>query len=278
MPEEQEIQGLDTQEPTVEESEELTEDEEEVEESEESDEEEPLELGLDEDEEEEGDNADQPLADLRNLITQDPARALERVAQVEQGLLKLQTQKAEAEQFRDSIDTVFKGLEAGNTDAIAQFEQVLYDNTGLTYQSLATLSEGGSITPQKPAESPKLELLERKLNALEQERASSKWIQETGKTVADRVARVTGLEFAPELIWDAKSLLKKGSTEEDVRKAIMRTNPDAYDKAVALRDGDKSPTPRAATLPTGRGGVQKVFSHDHNGFLKAYAAKQARGG
>lgn len=276
MQDEQEI--LDTQEenPEVEQSEELTEDE--VVEGEESDEDEPLELGLEDEEEEDADNSDQPLNDLRNLITQDPARALERVAQVEQGLLKLQTQKAEAESFRDSIDTVFKGLEAGDTDAIAQFEQVLYDNTGLTYQSLATLSEGGTITPQKPAESPKIELLERKLNALEQERASSKWIQETGKTVADRVAKVTGLEFAPELIWEAKNLLKKGSTEEDVRKAIMRTNPDAYDKAVALRDGDKSPTPRAATLPTGRGGVQKVFTHDHNGFLKAYAAKQARGG
>lgn len=277
MPEEQE--SLDTQEETIEvdQSEELTEDDEVVE-GEESDEDDPLELGLEAEEEDDADNSDNPLNDLRTLITQDPAKALERVAQVEQGLLKLQTQKAEAETFRDSIDAVFKGLEEGNTTAIAQFEQVLYDNTGLTYQSLAELSEGKAITPQKPAESPKLELLERKLNALEQERASTKWIQETGKVVAERVAKVTGLEFAPELVWEAKALLKKGSTEDDVRKAIMRTNPDAYDKAVALRDGDKSPTPRAATLPTGRGGVQKSFTHDHNGFLKAYAAKKARGG
>ena len=229
---------------------------------------------VDEDEEDEADQQDEPLSDLKELILADPERALERTAQVEAGLVKLQAQKLEAESFVSGIDTVFQGLERGDKDAISQFEKVLYDNTGLTFKTLADMQAGDS----SGFENAKLANLERKLEALENERAASKWIAEVGSVVASQVARETGLEFSPEQLWMARPHLQRGATVEDVRKAVMRVDPDAYDRAVAKRDGTKSPVPRSATLPTGKGGTHKTFEHTAQGFLKAYEAKRARGG
>jgi hypothetical protein len=229
---------------------------------------------LDEDQEDEADQQYEPLSDLKELIITDPERALERTAQVEAGLVKLQVQKHQAESFVSGIDTVFQGLERGDPTAVSQFEQVLYDNTGLTYQSLADMQTGDS----SGYENAKLANLERKLEALENERAASQWVTEVGSVVASQVARETGLEFSPEQLWMARPYLHRGATVEDVRKAVMRVDPDAYDRAVARRDGTKSPVPRSATLPTGRGGTHRTFEHTAQGFLKAYEAKRARGG
>ena len=227
-----------------------------------------------EDGEDVADKQYEPLLDLKELIVTDPERALERTAQVEAGLVKLQAQKQEAETFVTGIDTVFQGLERGDKTAITQFEQVLYNNTGMTYQTLADLQNGDSTA----FENAKFANLERKLEALENERAATTWISEVGTSVAGQVARETGLEFSPEQLWMARPYLHRGATVEDVRKAVMRVDPDAYDRAVARRDGAKSPVPRSATLPTGRGGTHRTFEHTAQGFLKAYEAKRARGG
>lgn len=215
----------------------------------------------------------EPLADLKDLIQTDPDRALERTAQVEAGLIKLQAQKQEAESFVAGIDTVFKGLERGDLDAVSEFERVLYDHTGLTYQGLVDLKKGD----RSAVENSKIAILERKLEALENHRAEAAWIAEIGTPVASQVDRETGLEFSPEQLWRARPHLQSGATAEDVRKAVMRVDPDAYDRAVAKRDGSMSPVPRSATMPTGRGGTHKTYDHSPQGFLQAYQAKRARG-
>ena len=164
-----------------------------------------------EDEEGEPDQQDEPLSDLKELILADPERALERTAQVEAGLVKLQAQKLQAESYVSGIDTVFQGLERGDKDAISQFEKVLYDNTGLTFKTLADMQTGDS----SGFENAKLANLERKLEVLENERAASKWIAEVGSVVASQVARETGLEFSPEQLWMARPHLQRGATVED---------------------------------------------------------------
>ena len=274
MPEETEV--LDTQEETTDETLE-TEDEESKEDTIDGDsteeEDEPLDMGLEPDDEI---DTQSPLSDLIELIKTNPEAAVLRASQVSDGLVKLQAQKEEAESFVRPIQAMFEGFAKRDAESINEFERVLYENTNLTLEDLIAIQ--GGTSPQQRGNDPKVETLEKRLDRIEQERAATDWITSTGAKSSAQIAKVTGLEFSPEVLWQARQYLKPGAGVDDVRKAVMRVNPDAYDKAVAKRDGVKEPVPKGASMPTGRGGVQRTFAHTPEGFLAAREAKLARSG
>jgi hypothetical protein len=265
MPENEEI--LDTQEEITEEVTEVEDEELETEDTEDPEGEEPedeeFDLNLPEEENEELDTQD-PLADFKALVKDNPA-ALKRAGEIEAGLVKLQTKVSSLEPFAYAVGM----LKEATKEGIDTFEQALYDNTGLTLESMLEI-QGGT---RQLAPDPKETALEARVAKIESEKAATDWIVSTGSKVASAVAKETGLTFTPEQLYQATRYLKNGASVDDVRKAVMKSDPDAYDKAVAVRDGDKKAVPVGARVPSGKSGVGKNFEHTGAGFLAAYQAK-----
>jgi hypothetical protein len=280
MPPDEEL-TLDTQEETTEELDETTDETEEVEEvadqDDDQEEEDEESEGIPDDafgDEDESDNSNEPLGDLKALVKDNP-EALARASQVEAGLIKLQNQKAELETYALPMSSFVKGVNEGDVESLKVWDDALHEKTGVRLRDILTFMGEEAKTGGQSVDNSKLTNIEKKLEALETERAATKWITETGAVVASQVARETGLEFSPELLWLARPYLQKGAKVEDVRKAVMRVDPDAYDRAVALRDGGKKPVPIGAKLPSGKTGSKRTFEHTSSGFLAARAAREA---
>jgi len=204
-----------------------------------------------------GNEAEQPdddspeiVADVLALVDSDDKQALKtRIADMGKGIEKLKARDAQNAGSVQWINQTFDNAVKGDQEAIKALDEAFtFRGTSLTDFAIQHLSTQLGIDPadfndyfpnsQVPAKQanqpdPKVAQLEQKLAAIEAKTQTQEWANRYGAPMAEYVEKTLGLKFDVATLAEARSQFPAKASADDIVKAVMKTNPDAYLKAKA---------------------------------------------
>ena len=220
----------------------------------------------------EGDDSesDVPLAvdDVAQLIRGgDAEAAIKRLAEYGRGVEKLQ---ARAENARiatlSEVSEFYADLGKGSEEALEHLETKILSQVGtsladlyarsigLDKSELETLLEGGNIPSKAPTDSKEVLELKARLERVEQGNATKEWTANYGSAIQSAVEKATGLTFPVDVLASARHEFKAKATVQDIVKAVMKVNPDAYIDADKAKKSRPDAPVTAMVQKGGKGG------------------------
>jgi len=180
----------------------------------------------------------------------DKQALLKRAAEIEAGVEKLhkdrefvQTTYTQMSQFVDSLDKIAEGDEY----AVRDFVDLLVSK-GIDPDVL--LGVKPRVAPTVQPENDKLTQLEKKLQAIEQEKKDVAWVNANAEKMLNAIKPLSNLDYKPEHILNARQFLPRQGkiTPQDLLVAIHRANPELTIGLVT-----RQPKQATATMGTSSG-------------------------
>jgi len=180
----------------------------------------------------------------------DKEALLKRATEIEAGVGKLhkdrefvQTTYAQMTQFADSIDKIAEGDEYAVQDLVNFLMSKGIDPDVL-------LGVKPRVAPVAQPENDKLTQLEKKLQAIEQEKKDVAWVNANAEKMLNAIKPLSNLEYKPEHILNARQYLPRQGkiTPQDLLVAIHRANPELTIGLVT-----RQPKQATATMGTSSG-------------------------
>ena len=180
----------------------------------------------------------------------DKEALLKRATEIEAGVEKLhkdrefvQTTYAQMTQFADSIDKIAEGDEYAVQDLVN-----FLMSKGIDPDVLLGVKPRVALVAQP--ENDKLTQLEKKLQAIEQEKKDVAWVNANAEKMLNAIKPLSNLEYKPEHILNARQYLPRQGkiTPQDLLVAIHRANPELTIGLVT-----RQPKQATATMGTSSG-------------------------
>ena len=215
------------------------------------------------------------FTDLGEMIKSgEKDKALERLPEIQKGVEKLARQAQDGQSSVQELQyqaQLFQDVSSGNRGAAEYFAKFVQDTTGWTLREIADYvdaggnapARGNGADPQLAKLQARIDQLEGKTKASHENVASAQWMNTDGKAVVDHVAAVTGRQYTPAQVWEARQYLKgmTNPTAAQIEKAIMKVNPDYYFEADNRLKASSNSLPAGASVPRG-GQLTKVAPVD----------------
>ena len=205
------------------------------------------------------------FTDLTGLIESgDKDKALARLQEIQPGIQKLARQAQDGQESVRELQLqsqLFNDVASGNRNAAEFLANYVQQTTGWTLREIADYVDAGGSAPQRSTgDDPRIAKLEKEIASLKGQTrtshenvASAHWMNTEGKSVSEYVQNVTGRQYTPAQIWEARSFLKGVSnpTAAQIEKAIMKVNPDYYFDADNRAKASSNSLPAGTSVPRG---------------------------
>ena len=225
---------------------------------------------------EESDDVSPAIADVVSLIEKGATEAAkQRLGEYSKGLEKLQQQRAEAMQVVSNVEAMYEGLAQGDERAIQDLQMVLghlgtsiedlfAKATGIDPDTILEFAPDAKVSKPSAAPSKEFEALRKEIEALKAGNEAQKWASTFGPTIAQAVEQKTGMKFDIATLQEARQYMPQRASVEDIVKAVMKANPEAYLKAFNAVS-KPVPAPKEASVSRGGKSAPKL---DANAILK----------
>ena len=187
------------------------------------------------------------VGDLVNLAEAgDKSALIKRASEIEAGFSKIHEEREFVlKNLQDATDfaTTLQQVADGDEDAIEDLVTFLYSR-GVDVDILT----GAKPVPQKASsEAKKLQEIEAKLQAIEQEKKNNAWIEQNADKLLRAIKPLSSVDYTPQHLLKARPYLpKKGAvTPENLLVAIHQGNPELTTKLVTRQP--KTATPQMST-------------------------------
>lgn len=196
------------------------------------------------------DDVDVEFSDLRAYVVAGKTdEALKRISAHEKGLAQLRSKYEQQGAVMQGMESMFKAIADGDTEAMLTFE----DNFEKTFGKRISVYQDDVEKPERKAgPDPVVSQLQKEIADLKTRLETKDWSSGLGKQISETVEKAKGLKFSPDVLWEAKKFLPKGGriSPDDVVKAVMKADPEAYLKATENAGSKKAaPVPKGAGLP-----------------------------
>ena len=238
-----------------------------------------IDLGEGEDDTEASDDdVDVEFSDLRAYVVAGKTdEALKRISAHEKGLAQLKSKYDQQTTVMQGMESMFKAIADGDTEAMLTFE----DNFEKTFGKRISVYQDDVEKPERKAgPDPIVTQLQKEIADLKTRLETKDWSSGLGKQMSETVKKATGLEFTPDVLWEAKKFLpKSGKISPDiVVNAVKKADPDAYLNAKEAQTAKKTaPVPKGASLQRGPKPTAQDASAllDPKNFADAWRAQSA---